>query len=360
MGTKILFLVPYPLEISPSQRFRFEQYLPLLSNRGFQFKVSTFLQKDKGEIFSMPGNTIRKFRILVPAFLRRVKDMCRAPFYDIVFIHREAAPVGPPVFEWFLKFVLDKPIIYDFDDAIWLTDKTDEGALVRLVKCRNKVKSICRWSYKISCSNEFLADYASRFNKRVTVLPTTIDTISVHNRKLYAIEKDRSKITIGWTGSHSTLKYLKALETTIAEIEEENPRVTFLVIADRKPTLSIPSWHFIPWNPHTEIQDLLNIDIGVMPLPDDDWVKGKSGFKCLQYLALNIPAVVSDVGVNPKIIDHQKNGFLARNQNEWKTSLLALIKDKDLRERLGEEGQKKIEKRYSVAANSPVFLSLFQ
>jgi glycosyltransferase involved in cell wall biosynthesis len=303
---------------------------------------------------------MRKFKILARGFLKRCIDVFRSPFYDIVFIHREASPIGPPVFEWILHFILHRKIVYDFDDAIWLSDKEHEPGLVRFFKWRTKVRLICGWSSMVSCANEYLYAYASQFNTHVVLLPTTLDTDHLHNPDLQSYQKPESQLTIGWTGSHSTLKYLKLLEPTLVDVECEHPDVTFLVIADRKPCLSLPAWDFIPWNPDTEVRDLLRIDIGVMPLPDDNWTKGKSGLKCLQYLALKIPAVASDVGVNAKIIEHGKTGFLASTPEEWKQHLGTLIKNKELRARLGAEGQKTVIEGYSVTANAEVFLSLFK
>lgn len=360
MGIKILFIVPYPLKRSPSQRFRFEQYFQLLQRNGFSFSVSSFLNSQNWQLFSKPGKPVDKLGALMRGFIKRFIDLLRAPFYHFIFIHREATPIGPPVFEWMLKYIFRKKIIYDFDDAIWLTDKKNESALERMLKWRNKVKYICRWSFKVSCSNEYLSSYASGFNQSVVYLPTTIDTDLLHNSALPNVKKKDSGITIGWTGSYSTLKYLKEVELVLTEIQLQHPHVTFLIIADRAPRLSIPSLRFMKWNPETEIQDLLNIDIGIMPLPDDEWTKGKGGFKCLQYMALKIPAVASGVGVNSKIVDQDINGFLANNPEEWKHYLLKLIKDKNLRESMGIAGQKKVEENYSVVSNSPVFLSLFK
>ncbi len=358
MEIKILFIVPYPLKKSPSQRFRFEQYFQLLRQCGFSFSVSSFLNSRNWQVFSKPGKPVGKLWAMMSGFVKRFLDLFHAPFYHFIFIHREATPIGPPVFEWILVYIFRKKIIYDFDDAIWLTDKKNESALERILKWRSKVKYICRWSFKVSCSNEYLCNYASAFNESVVYLPTTIDTTWHHNPAIHKIKNKDSEIIIGWTGSYSTLKYLKEIEMVLVEIRLQNPQVSFLIIGDLKPMLSIPL-RFMKWCPETEIQDLLYIDIGIMPLPDDEWTKGKGGFKCLQYMALKIPVVASRVGVNSKIVDHNVNGFLAVNSEEWKKYLLILIKDKKLRERMGVSGRKKVEGSYSVVSNSPVFLSLF-
>ncbi len=360
MNQRILFLIPYPLKKSPSQRFRIEHYFPLLQREGFHFEVSCFLQGRNGDLFSSDGRLGRKILSLLDGFLRRCWDLFRSPTYDYVFIHREAAPIGPPILEWLLRFVLRKRIIYDFDDAIWVTDKEKEHTFEKIRKWRSKVKLICRWSYKVSVANEYLSDFAGQFNHSITILPTTIDTERLHNPALFRRPEKGNEVIIGWTGSRSTLKYLYQLEKTISEIEGEYPYARFLVIADQKPSLTIPSWDFIRWNPETEIQDLTRIDIGVMPLPDDDWAKGKGGFKCLQYMALEIPAVASNVGVNSRIVDHGHNGFLAFGPEDWLKYLKLLITDKNLRQRLGAEGRKKVINDYSVIANSAAFCSLFR
>ena len=145
--------------------------------------------------------------------------------YDFVFIHREATPLGPPIFEWILAKVLKKKIIYDFDDAIWLTDRQQESVLLRIAKWRSKVGSICKWAYKVSCGNEYLCNYAALFNKNVVYNPTTIDTENLHHPSqiLYPI-KHPDRIRIGWTGSHSTLKYLDEIQPVLHKILNEYPR----------------------------------------------------------------------------------------------------------------------------------------
>ncbi len=172
---------------------------------------------------------------------------------------------------------------------------------------------------------------------------------------------DAHKIRIGWTGSHSTLKYLHEVEGVLAKIISEYSNTEFVVIADRDPVLpALPSHKFIPWNATTEIQDLMTIDIGIMPLPDDEWAKGKCAFKALQYIALEFPAIASPVGVNNKIIRHGINGYLCKTPLEWEVALKALIEDKVLRVKMGKNGRQIVIDDYSVISNSANFLSLFE
>jgi glycosyltransferase involved in cell wall biosynthesis len=282
--------------------------------------------------------------------------------YDFVFIHREAAPLGPPIFEWMLAKIFRRKIIYDFDDAIWLTDRVHESWFLRTAKWRHKVSYICKWSYKVSCGNGYLCNYARKFNKSVIYNPTTIDTENLHNPTLHkGSNRDDNKVRIGWTGSHSTLKYLHEIESVLIKILHDYPQVEFVVIADKPPSVqAVPSVKFIPWNTETEIQDLLEFDIGIMPLPDDKWAQGKCGFKALQYMALQLPAVASPVGVNSKIIEHGVNGFLCNTPDEWESTLRKLVENSTIRKQVGLNGRKTILKYYSVNSNASNFLSLFE
>jgi glycosyltransferase involved in cell wall biosynthesis len=356
---KVLFWVPYPQGESPSQRFRFEQYLPLLQEKGIDYEISAFWDDASWRILYKPGNTFFKLRGFFKGFLRRTVSIFRLGSFSFVFIHREAMPLGPPVFEW-VAWVLGKKIIYDFDDAIWLPNTSAENKIAAWLKWHNKVRSICRWSFNVSCGNEYLCAYARNYSNHVVLNPTTIDTNNVHNPTLYQTEQKDNLVTIGWTGTHSTLKYLDFLEPIIQSLEKGFAgKFRFLVIANKKPALKIQSLEFLPWRKETEIPDLMKLDVGVMPLTDDIWAKGKCGFKALQYMALSVPVVASPVGVNTDIIQHNKNGFLASTEKEWETLLTRLIEDKTLRLQLGVYGRERIVNQYSVKSNQENFMSLF-
>ncbi len=360
MSKKILFLVPYPLHESPSQRFRFEQYFTLLINGEYSYSVQSFLNSANWQVFYTSDNTMAKAKAIITGCINRVIVVFKSPMYDFVFIHREAAPIGPPLIEWILAKILRKKIIYDFDDAIWLTDRKKESWIMRMAKWRSKVGSICKWAYKVSCGNEYLCSYAAMFNKSVVYNPTTIDTENLHSPERYKRRDRGDRIRIGWTGSHSTLKYLTYIEAVLQNVLNEHPEVEFLVIADRPPALNSIPVRFIPWNIETEIGDLLRFDIGIMPLPDDQWAKGKCGFKALQYMALQLPVVASPVGVNSKIIEDGISGFLCNSPEEWIAALRNLIRDSNLRKSMGANGRNKIREHYSVLSNSANFLSLFE
>lgn len=254
--------------------------------------------------------------------------------------------------------MLKKKILYDFDDAIWLTDKSNESKLIRVLKWRDKVALICSWSYRVSCGNLFLSSYARNFAKAVIINPTTIDEVDLN----LSPKKENldSRVVIGWTGTHSTLKYLTKVESALQEIQMVHPNVDIMVIADKQPSMKLSNLRFVPWNLQTEIDDLKKFDIGLMPLPDDEWAKGKCGFKILQYMALGIPAVASPVGVNKQIIENGKNGFLSSSEADWISQISMLITDQELRKEIGSRGREYVLKNYSVASNTSTFLSLFE
>ncbi len=356
---KILFLIPYPIGESPSQRFRFEQYFSLLSGNGFSYTIQCFLNSPNWKIFFKSGHFLPKALSLINGFTNRLVLLFHASGYDFIFIHREAAPIGPPIFEWIIAKVLRKKIIYDFDDAIWLTDRNEESFLLRIVKWRSKVALICSWAYKVSCGNEYLCSFARKHNSNVLLNPTTVDTQNLHNPAIHVKKESYQKIVIGWTGSHSTLKYLDELFTVLQHLENKYSQVEYWIIADKPPVLKLSHLQFKLWSPKTEIDDLAQFDIGIMPLPNDQWANGKCGFKALQYMGLEIPTVASPVGVNSQIVEHGKNGLLCQTTEEWKKCLSELIENKSLRLAMGAAGRKKVIDHYSVSSNSSNFLSLF-
>jgi glycosyltransferase involved in cell wall biosynthesis len=354
---RILFLVPYPQDEAPSQRFRFEQYFDLLKEKNIDFNVSSFWSLRAWKILYLKGRSIEKIGWLLTGFFKRIIDLIRSIGYERIFIHRECAPIGPPIFEFILAKFLRKKIIYDFDDAIWLTNTSKENRLAAWAKFHGKVKYICRWSHIISCGNNWLADYAKQFNSNVRVNPTTIDLIRLHNPALHSSKSMNQKLVIGWTGTHSTIGYLQSIVPVLQSLEKKYP-VVIRIISNKDPKLSLASIDFVPWKKENEIADLLTFDIGIMPLDDNEWANGKCGFKALQYMALGIPCIASPVGENNSIIQHGFSGILCRTENDWEEGLEKLIRDSALRNRMGQEGKRIVEKTYSVSSNSTNFFSL--
>jgi len=351
----VLFLVPYPLGCAPSQRFRFEQYLSLLDENKIHYKVSSFWDIKTWALLYKPNYRIKKLIGFIRGILWRIAVIFSITKFDFIFIHREASPVGPPIFEWIIGKVLNQRIIYDFDDAIWIPQNQKNNRLLSSFKFSNKVSVICKLSKKICVGNQYLSDYAKSYNQYVYIVPTTIDMMRLQNK---TANHNNKEIVIGWTGSHSTLPFLQTILPVLKRLEITYT-FKFLVIADKRPDFELSSLVFKQWSKSTEIEDLLAVNIGLMPLPCNEWAKGKCGLKALQYLALGIPALVSPIGVNSQIVKPGFNGYICRNQNDWYTNIEKLILKPTLRESLGNNGRLVVKKSYSVDANTAKFLALF-
>lgn len=355
MSKRIIFIAPYPIGQAPSQRFRFEQYLELLRKENFEIQFHSFLNTKTWNKLYNQGSFFGKVFGIIGSFWRRFLLLFKIRRTDYIFIHREASMVGPPVFEWIIAKILRKKYIYDFDDAIWLPNYSQSNEKFHKLKAYGKIKRIIKWADSVTAGNKFLKKYAEQYNKNVRILPTTIDLVNLHN--ICTIQND-TDINIGWTGTHTTLEYLTEIIPILQELEKDY-QFTFIVISNQKPDIELKSLRYIPWNKETEIQDLSKINIGIMPLKDDQWAEGKCGFKGLQYMALEIPSILSPVGVNEEIVTHNINGILCSSAQEWKEALTKLITNKEFREELGKKGRQVISERYSTAANKEIYLNLF-
>jgi len=353
---KVLFLLPYPLHKAPSQRFRVEAYFDILKANGIEYSVDTFLSDKAWNVLYKKGSSIAKAIAVLQGFGRRLKlVLTEGSRYDYVFVHREASPIGPPIFEYLIARVLNKKILYDFDDAIWIPNTTAENKIVGWVKAFWKVKHICKWSYKVAGGNNFLCAFARQYADTVVLLPTCVDVVNKHNRLK---EQETEHIVIGWTGSHSTMFYLDEIVPVLKKIIVEC-NVALVIISNKPPNFVLPNMTYLPWSEESEIADLSRLHIGLMPLANDAWSEGKCGFKLIQYMALGIPVVASPAGVNKDIVEKGISGFLCTSQEEWYEALKRLILDAGLRSYMGTKGREKIISDYSIQANAGSFLGLF-
>jgi glycosyltransferase involved in cell wall biosynthesis len=353
---KVFIFCPYPVDTAPSQRFRYEQYINLLEKQDFEFHFFPFIDTKTWNVLYQKGHYFLKTYLMLMSFFKRWRMLFKIKEADVVFIHREMTHFGPPIFEWFISKVLKVKYIYDFDDAIWLPNYSKSNAKFQWIKCYWKVPFCIKWAHKVSVGNQFLADYAQPYNSSVVIIPTTLDTENYHNQ---TIDYAHQRLSIGWTGTLTTMNYLYELEPVIAQLEKEFS-FDFIVISNQKPKMELQSLRYIQWNKDTEIADLMKFSIGVMPLKEDKWSKGKCGFKALQYMSLGIPCVISPVGVNTAIVDHQTNGFLATSNDEFYSYLKQLLENAGLRNEIGLKGQQTVVNRYSTSANLAKYVELLQ
>jgi glycosyltransferase involved in cell wall biosynthesis len=350
---RVLFVAGHRLNSAPGQRFRFEQYLGHLRSEGFHCELSALLTAEDHRIFYGRSSFFRKAGVLARGALRRARDVRRARDFDVVFLQREAFFGGWPVFERAFK-ARGVKLVLDFDDAIWLLDISEANRRYARLKRPQKTSEIMRMADLVVAGNQFLRDYALDFNPNTIVIPTTIDTEGYTRT---APRRTEGVVCVGWTGSTTTIRnfetglpYLTAIKARFGD------RVRFRVIGDgsyRYDALGIVGE---PWDAASEVDSLCDMDIGIMPLPDEIWSKGKCGLKGLQFMGLSIPVVMEDIGANREIVTDGQDGFLASGTETWVARLSALIESAELRARIGDAGRRTVERRYSVESQKDVYV----
>ncbi len=286
-------------------------------------------------------------------FLSRLQLSFQVNKYDAVLIHKEVFPFGPPLFESIIA-TKKQNLIYDMDDAFW-THPPQFEQLGKRLRDPKKIQKIIQMSSKILAGNKFIAEYAQRYNPNVVHFPTVLDTDYYEPRN----EVDDEFVTIGWVGRWSSQSYLERLLPVFTDLinKYQNLKFRFIGISSDFCMPGVP-FERIDWSLQNEITDLIPIDIGIMPLPDDEYSRGKCGFKLLQYMALGIPSIASPVGVNQEIIQNGANGFLASSNEDWFDNLSLLIENKEMRYALGMNGRKTVENHYSLKMYSPELLRI--
>jgi glycosyltransferase involved in cell wall biosynthesis len=353
---KVLFICLHRPDRSPGQRFRFEQYLTYLSKNGYNCRLSYLLNEKDDKAFYSKGKFIKKVFIYFKTLIIRTGDWFVMNRYDIIFIFRDALMTGSTFFE--KRFGRSKAkLIFDFDDAIWLQNVSEANKKLSFLKNAEKTGTIIQLSDMIFAGNEYLKEYASQFNKNIVIVPTTIDT------DLYVAKKkntDSPVVCIGWSGSFSTIQHFALAIPALKRIKDKyGASVKFKIIGDAKYYCKELDTQGVAWIASTELEDLSEIDIGVMPLPDDEWAKGKCGLKGLQYMALCIPTLMSPVGVNSEIIQDGVNGYLPATEDEWVEDISKLVENKECRIRMGNAGRQTVVDRYSVEAWKDKYVEYF-
>lgn len=349
---KMLFLSPYPKGKAASQRLKYEQYFDYFRANGFELETSSFVDDDFWEIIYKNGFLFRKLLGTLRGYLRRCADLFRLQQYDIVYIHLWVTPLGPPIFEWLVR-KLSTRIVYDIDDMIYL--KNSSGRFIDKIKGNRKPIALMKSADHVIVCSPFLEKFVHQYNSNVTTILATYDTI----QSIAKHHEHKEITTIGWTGTHSTLKYLSIVAEVLVEISKIR-KIEFLVICNYPYEHKDISVRNIIWTAENELQDLAQIDIGLYPLEKEEWVLGKSGNKALAYMNLGIPCIATNFGTNTLVIENKQNGFLVDTPSEWKESLLYLIDHPEERERMGMLGRQAVEDNFSVEANKTKYLAVLQ
>jgi glycosyltransferase involved in cell wall biosynthesis len=350
---RLLALTIKPEGISPGQRFRLEQWAPhLAASHGIELDFLPFESPRLTELLYEPGHTLRKAYWVGRDFLRRATAVLRARRYDAVIVYREAALIGPAIYERLLAWT-GVPLFFDFDDAIWLPSQglSPVNGIFSKLHFWGKTSTVCRLSTGVIAGNAYLADYARKRNPNVFVVPTTVDL-----DKYPALpEPDADDpFIVGWTGTHSTLVHFEQARTALETLARHR-RIQVKVICSVPPERPIQGAEnvFIRWAEASEAQDVAACHAGIMPLHDNEYTRGKCGAKAIQFMATGRPVVISPVGMNKDLIQHDENGFLAKNDDAFVEYLSRLAGSKELRQRIGTAGRRTVEEGYSapVAAN---------
>jgi len=350
----VLAWVPQERDTSPGQRFRIEQWEPALRAEGIEITWSPFSDRGLGDLLKRPGAFGAKAARVTAAVAGRVKEAWRASRFDLVYVFREGALLGPALAERVLAS-RGVPFVYDFDDAVWVRYVSPANSFLSYLRFPGKTAALCRLARHVLAGNAFLESYARRYSDRVSRVPTTIDT-----GKYRPVPGRRGGIpVVGWTGSYSTGQYLEPLRPVLERLRRRHEFRVVVVGASGFEVDGVEVEHR-PWRSDTEVEDLSDLDVGLMPLADTEWERGKCGLKALQYMALGIPAVVSPVGVNTEIVSHGENGLLASSGEEWERCLDRLLADAELRRRLGEAGRATVEASYSARVHAPRVARIFR
>jgi glycosyltransferase involved in cell wall biosynthesis len=350
---RVLALSPIPEE-GAGCRVRVSQYVPYLASQGIDVTVSPFFTPEFFKFVYKPGHFVRKVAAVLRLLVRRLAILRELGQYDLVWLYREAIPVGPP---WLERAIARRglPIVYDFDDAIFLPAVSEANRAILFLKDTERPAKIIRISRHVVVGNDFLGAFARRHNPAVTTLPSVVDTTYFVPR---TDNRSGDRLVVGWIGSPTTYSYLESLAGVLRDVHERHPFTLKVGGAGRAVHLDGLDVAEVQWSLAQEVSLFNTCDIGVYPLTDDDWARGKCGYKAIQFMACGVPVVAAAVGVNREIIRDGENGFLASTPEEWRTKLERLLVDPELRLRFAREGRRTIEERYSLRVTAPRLASI--
>lgn len=340
--TRLLVLTPYPTGLVPGQRFRIEQWEGVLAAQGIDCTYVPFADDALMGILFRPGHTFAKARGVARGWVRQARQLRRLERPDAALVFRAAALAGPPVVERGLRRQ-GIPFILDFDDAIFRLHSTSANRWFSWLKFPGKTQTLCRLASHVTVGNAYLRDWALDHNPSVTVIPSSVDLshYPVRPRPVSDV------VLVGWTGSHTSQTYLEAEIPMLRRFLAHNPSARLRVHSDRPPVLPGIAHEWRAWSATTEAEEISAFDIGIMPMPDDPWSRGKCSMKALLYMAAGSATVCSGVGHNLEVIQSGVNGYLAAGEEDWLNALTQLVGDRELRERLGTAGRRTIEERFS-------------
>jgi glycosyltransferase involved in cell wall biosynthesis len=355
MKKNILFLCPYPKDVAPSQRLKFEQYYPFFEEE-YKIEHSAFISLPFWNVIYKRGYFLHKVFYSITGYLRRIGDLLRVRKYDIVYVHLWVTPFGPSLFEWLVR-KLAKKLVYDIDDLIYLREaKSKAHPIVNFIKGYKKPLFLMKNADHVITCTPYLDAFVRKHNVNTTDISSTVDTDRYQPINDYT---NKDSITIGWSGSVTTSRFFLILKGVLQKIAAKY-KVKVFVMGDPEIKIDGVDLEAVPWSEKVELENLQRFDIGVYPLPDEEWVYGKSGLKAIQYMALGVPTVATAIGANFRVIENGISGFLVKTDEEWYNALERLIENPQLRETLGKAGRERVELLYSIKANKDIYMKIFK
>ncbi len=353
---KILFIGLYPYGLAPSQKFRVDQFIPLWKQKGIDFVYSGLLTEKEYFLYRKSGKLLLKSKIFVRQIFQRIKDIINAQRVDLVFIHREATFLPVPWIDLMIYWRA-KRVIYDIDDAIWLPQP--DG----LIKRHKKVPALISNADVVIAGNKYIKEHIvnSGWHKNVEIIPTVVDTDK------YSLPKKGRKgrkgvLRVGWTGSPSTFKtaFMSFVKVWRKLLNNPNLKVEFHIMGAGEYRNLFPEGIYYEYDPSKEVSFLHNVDVGIVPIPDNPWMKYKNNIKLFMYMATGLPVVASQIGINRDVLADGSCGFLASTFDQWYDALVMIGKDESLRHRMGRAGRELVESKYSVKAWVDKYIDLFR
>jgi len=350
---KILIVCPYPKDVAPSQRLKFEQYYGWFEQNGYQITIKPFIDESFWPIVHKPGNLIKKTLKSLQGYIKRTALLFSIRQYDLVYIHLWVTPFGPPLFER-LYCALAKKMVYDIDDLVYLKYNKVAWYIRTFKGLRKPVYLMKKADHVITCTPH-LDKFVRQYNEHTTDISSTINTDIYTPKTNYGYQEN--KPVLGWSGSHSTVWHMQTIFPALKKLKQQ---IDFKLVVMGTEALEEEGLEIeaIPWKESHEVAVIRRFDIGIYPLPDAEFVLGKSSLKALQYMALGIPTVATAVGTNFRVIEDGTSGFLVNSEQEWIDALTRLMQDEALRASIGSKAAARVQQHFSIKANQSVYLHI--
>lgn len=344
---KVLGLALYG-PLAASTRYRLGQYVPGLASQGIDLQIYHLLGDDY--LRRRFTDSALPIAAMLKDGVARLADLLGQTKYDAAMLHCELFPLMPG---WLERAMIRLPYIYDFDDAFYLKYRSGRLGIAKPL-LGNKFETVIAGAAAVTAGNQVLAKYAAQYNLNTHYLPTVVDT----GRYLPARTKNNQIFTVGWIGSPSTAPYLAELVDSLSVLGQEGP-VRLIVIGGKAPAIPNVSVVEVDWHEQTEIELINSFDIGIMPLPNDDWSRGKCAFKLIQYMACAIPVIASNIGANAEVVIDEC-GLLVTTPNDWLEGFRMLRDQPEKRTQMGQAGRERVIQYYSLNSALPVLADVIR